>query len=255
MKLTSDRRKLVFSLGVLLLVATCVLALAWQARWLSREAGQWLAPLLVCGLIACVAPWFKRWQAVVVILLLLGYVPLLQPRIKQWELRAFGAPGWHERSQALEGQLAPDFELVDLDGQTFRLSEHRGKVVFIERWRSWCPPCLENLPYLSYAHAELAGEGLVVSAMNAEPPHVQEVLRKDLALPFPMLVEDTSLPRLYTEHEVFPQTLLIDREGRFARVDVGGGYYLLRELMREIRGEEWDGVTNVSPPLTPGTNR
>ena len=46
------------------------------------------------------------------------------------------------------GDAAPDFELVTLEGESFSLQEHRGKVVLVNFFATWCPPCREELPYL-----------------------------------------------------------------------------------------------------------
>jgi cytochrome c biogenesis protein CcmG/thiol:disulfide interchange protein DsbE len=60
------------------------------------------------------------------------------------------------------GTAAPDFSLVDLDGNAVRLSELRGSPVLVNFWASWCAPCVEEFPLLRDAAAEHARDGLVV---------------------------------------------------------------------------------------------
>lgn len=66
----------------------------------------------------------------------------------------------------LVGLEAPDFEVTTLDGEVFRLSEHRGKVVYVNIWATWCPPCVDEIPdiqKLAEAHPdELAVIGVSI---------------------------------------------------------------------------------------------
>ena len=54
------------------------------------------------------------------------------------------------------GQLAPDFEVTTINGDKFRLSEHRGKYVLVHFWATWCSPCIKSIPMLKDLHAELS---------------------------------------------------------------------------------------------------
>ena len=60
------------------------------------------------------------------------------------------------------GRLAPDFSLVDLDGNPVELSALRGRPVIVNFWASWCVPCADEFPLLRAAHERHADEGLVV---------------------------------------------------------------------------------------------
>ena len=61
---------------------------------------------------------------------------------------------------------APDFTLRDLQGNTVRLQDLRGKVVFLNFWATWCPPCRLEMPTMEELHQEFSGQGLVVLAVN-----------------------------------------------------------------------------------------
>jgi thiol-disulfide isomerase/thioredoxin len=67
------------------------------------------------------------------------------------------------------GELAPDFEISDLDGSRHRLSDFRGRVVFLNFWATWCVPCQEELPDLYFLQDEY-GDGLAVIAVNRTEP-------------------------------------------------------------------------------------
>ncbi len=61
---------------------------------------------------------------------------------------------------------APDFTLRDLQGNTVRLRDLRGKVVFLNFWATWCPPCRLEMPLMEELHKEFSDQGLVVLAVN-----------------------------------------------------------------------------------------
>jgi peroxiredoxin len=121
---------------------------------------------------------------------------------------------------AKKGDVAPDFELLDLGGNTVKLSDYKGKVVFLAFWASWCPRCMEELVFLQGLYTVLSDE-MVVLAINQEtknnsPAH-RELLKKELDelnLDFPVLL-DTKLD-VWTSYEigVLPTSVILDRDGR-----------------------------------------
>ncbi len=141
-------------------------------------------------------------------------------------------PGWEEyRLQSLDdgllkpGSEAPDFDLVLLDGSRFRLSEHRGKVVWLSFWRLSCLPCRKELPHLQGLQDKYAGEGLVVLGFNfadgREP--AEEFLREE-SIRFPNVVDTTAAARevfhgkyrTATGLSALPLNYIIDIRGRIA---------------------------------------
>ena len=64
------------------------------------------------------------------------------------------------------GDKAPDFELVDLDGNKHRLSDYKGEGVFLNFWGSWCRPCKTEMPYMENQYKEFEGKGVHILAVN-----------------------------------------------------------------------------------------
>ena len=65
-----------------------------------------------------------------------------------------------------KGFLAPEFLLLSLEGQEVALSDYHGKVVVVNLWASWCPPCVAEMDAIQSAYAEYGSEGLEVLAVN-----------------------------------------------------------------------------------------
>lgn len=119
---------------------------------------------------------------------------------------------------ALSGVAAPDFVARDLDGRMHRLSDHRGSVVLVNIWATWCPPCRAEMPELDRLARERGEDGLVVFGVSTEDESVQQGFRNDvLSVDYPLLVPgalaDGEMPDIFTETARYPANFLIDRDG------------------------------------------
>ncbi|HVO25333.1 MAG TPA: TlpA disulfide reductase family protein [Candidatus Margulisiibacteriota bacterium] len=121
------------------------------------------------------------------------------------------------------GFPAPDFSLRDLDGHVRHLSDFRGKVVFLNLWATWCPPCRMEMPSMERLHQRLRGKDFVMLAVSedetgaaAVQPFIQE-----MGLTFPVLLDtEGTLPSRYGVTG-YPETFLIDRGGRVVHHTIG----------------------------------
>ncbi|MEO2168949.1 MAG: prolipoprotein diacylglyceryl transferase family protein [bacterium] len=110
---------------------------------------------------------------------------------------------------------APEFVAQDLDGKAFRLKAQRGKVVLLNIFTTWCPPCREEMPSMDRLAARLAGEDFLMVAVAEDDggAPVVRAFRDEMGLTFPILVESTgSVGRNY-QISGYPESFIIDREG------------------------------------------
>ncbi len=135
------------------------------------------------------------------------------------------------------GKAAPDFELPDLSDQVVRLSDFRGKVVFLNFWATWCKPCREEMPSMEVLHRTLEKEGLVVLAVSIDrvttkqniPPFV-----KSLNLSFPILVDSWGQTDKKYKLMGVPETYIIDEEGVLREKIIGPRDWTLLDNLKVV---------------------
>ena len=139
------------------------------------------------------------------------------------------AYGWWTRP-APEADLGPrvgqplaDFTLPDMDGNPVQLAALQGKVVFINVWTTWCPPCIEEMPTIQRLYEQLHPRGLEILAINMDALGRQTVepFLDKRRLTFPVLLDPESrTERLYGTAGV-PESFIVDKAGRLVEKIVG----------------------------------
>lgn len=117
---------------------------------------------------------------------------------------------------------APDFALKTWDGKSVALSNYRGKVVLINFWATWCPPCRSEMPEIQSA-AQANPDKLVVLAIDyMETPDLVKPFVEELGLQFPILLDsDGAVARQYNVQGL-PTSFFIDPTGIVRVTNVGG---------------------------------
>lgn len=124
----------------------------------------------------------------------------------------------------LVGQPAPELAGQTLDGDWFELADHRGEVVLVNVWASWCPPCVEEFPVLMDAARQLGPSGLQVVGINSQDREqdardfLDEMGAQGL---FPHVADPDG--QMAVEWGVFglPETFVIDQKGRVRAKVIG----------------------------------
>jgi len=126
------------------------------------------------------------------------------------------------------GPTAPDFSLKDLSGQTVTLEQYRGKVVLLDFWATWCPPCRMTIPMLIKLQDKYRDDGLVILGISIDDP--QQITDKDLRyfikmnkINYPVLRYNQKVMKDYFEGErvSIPTMFVVDRNGKIRDMIVG----------------------------------
>jgi peroxiredoxin len=117
---------------------------------------------------------------------------------------------------------APDFSLVDMDGEVYRLSDLRGRVVIVNFWATWCPPCREEMPSMQRAWEQLEAEGIVMLGINVgEDEDTIFEFTANYPVDFPLLLDRDS--KIIGQWPVrgLPTTYVVDPDGRLVYQAIG----------------------------------
>ena len=127
---------------------------------------------------------------------------------------------------------APQFVLRDLNGRTVRLSDYKGKVVLINFWATWCPPCRAEMPDLVRLQTEHAKEGLQIIGITYPPERKSRVRRfaRSLKVNYPIILGTRQIKARFSSEETLPLTVVINRDGSVSHIISG---ILLREEFEE----------------------
>ncbi len=113
------------------------------------------------------------------------------------------------------GDRAPDFLLRSTDGAVRKLSGYRGRPVLVNLWATWCAPCIAEMPVLNAVSRQYEERGLVVLGLagDDDPVRVDEFMNR-LPLEFAILLDPDGAVGTRYGITGYPETFLIDREGR-----------------------------------------
>ncbi len=114
-----------------------------------------------------------------------------------------------------EKVLAPDFTLADLNGRRIRLGSLKGKVVFLNFWATWCPPCILEMPTMEKLHREFGSKGLVILAVNfRESPQQVKAFLKEHQLTFTTLLDPKGKVFELYQAWSLPTTTIVNKKGQ-----------------------------------------
>lgn len=127
---------------------------------------------------------------------------------------------------------APELKLKDLNGRTVRLSDYRGKVVLINFWATWCPPCRAEMPDLIKIQREHRKDGLQIIGITYPPERKTRVRRfaSSLKVNYPIALGTREIKDRFSSDETLPLTVVINRDGKVTEIISG---ILLRQEFEE----------------------
>lgn len=127
------------------------------------------------------------------------------------------------------------FALKDINGSTVRLRAYRGKVVLINFWATWCPPCRAEMPDLVRLQREHARQGLQIIGITYPPENKSRVRRfaRSLKVNYPIILGTRQIRERFSSEETLPLTVVIDRDGKVK--EIISGILLRQEFDEKIK--------------------
>jgi peroxiredoxin len=118
------------------------------------------------------------------------------------------------RAATVVGQPAPALAVAAFDGQPFDLGALRGKVVVVNYWATWCPPCREEMPALDAFYRQYHARGVEMIGLSADRPRDRDAARKMMqSYGYPAAMMRDAKPNGFGAPESLPVTYVIDAEG------------------------------------------
>lgn len=147
----------------------------------------------------------KKWLSIL-LLLSLPLTPAIAGELKEYN-----------------GPELPDFSLPDMHGTMQSLSDHRGKVVLLNFWATWCPPCIKEMPSMQRLEKQLQGRDFTIVAVNmGEDEQTINAFLEKYPVDFTILLDKDGKVLNSWKIVAFPTTFLVDRSGRISHALFGG---------------------------------
>ncbi len=154
----------------------------------------------------------------------------------------------------VRGALAPDFELVSLDGRKVKLSDFRGKAVVLNFWATWCAPCKVEMPWFVDLQKQYGNDGLEIVgvAMDDSDPQKIAQFASEMGVNYPVLLGTDKVSEAYGDVEYLPTTFYINRQGKI--VGKVAGLISKAEIEDDARKalDSEQGRTAVNSAAQPG---
>jgi thiol-disulfide isomerase/thioredoxin len=134
---------------------------------------------------------------------------------------------------------APAWKLKDPDGKVVSSDDFKGKVVVVDFWATWCPPCKSEIPGYIAMQKKYAAEGLVFVGISVDEdgPEVVRKFMKDYGINYPIVMANEDVVSAFGPIEGYPTTFIIDRDGNIVNRKIGARprEYYEKEILAVLR--------------------
>jgi len=125
------------------------------------------------------------------------------------------APSALLRASPVKPVPAPAWKLKDVDGKLVSWEQFKGKVVVVDFWATWCPPCRTEIPGYIALQKKYAADGLVIVGISVDTdgPEVVRKYMKDVGINYQIVIADDQVQDLFAPIQGYPTTFIIDLDG------------------------------------------
>ncbi|MFQ5659034.1 MAG: peroxiredoxin family protein [Gammaproteobacteria bacterium] len=131
----------------------------------------------------------------------------------------------NEQKQQMKGRYRPDFSLADVNGRMHHISEWDGRVVALNFWATWCPPCLKEIPEFIKLQAQYRDRGLQFIGIALQRPEDVTEFMQTQGMNYPVLAGERAVIKITKSYGndigALPYTVIVDRNGRIAFTKFG----------------------------------
>jgi len=129
-------------------------------------------------------------------------------------------------------QKAPDFSLISLNKNEIKLSNYRGKVIILDFWATWCPPCRAEIPFFIELYKQYKEQGLaIIGVATSDEKNKVEAFAKNYKINYPVVMGNEKIVEDYGGIRGLPTTFIIDKEGNIREKFIG---YRPKEVFEEV---------------------
>jgi thiol-disulfide isomerase/thioredoxin len=123
----------------------------------------------------------------------------------------------------ISGRKAPGFALLDMAGKSVNFAQYDGKVVLVDFWATWCPPCRRSIPDLSELHGKYSNRGFEVVGISLDQAGVDKVARfaEQMKIPYTVVMGNMQVANEWNIGTSIPIAFLVDRKGEIVDRLVG----------------------------------
>ena len=123
---------------------------------------------------------------------------------------------------AFDNQNAPGFSFVDTKGKRISLADYKGKIVIIDFWATWCPPCRRGIPDLIEIQKQYKGKVTVIGiSLDTDTKKDVVPFMKNIGINYPVVYANAQVVQDYGNVEAIPTSFIIDKEGKIVNQHIG----------------------------------
>lgn len=140
-----------------------------------------------------------------------------------------------EAGNCLVGLQFPDFNLISIDGEQYKLSELKGKVIMLNFWFIGCAPCVEEMPLLNQLTEEYKGQDFLLLSFSTDNKEAIFNFRKRHEIKY--VIFENSRDLIHDSFHLsygYPTNIFLDKEGKIVKVKLGGDPKKMKAIFKEI---------------------